>query len=73
MLYNRYLLLCVVVVQAIISCSLPRFVAHALQYLKSRGIAHMDLKPQNLLLSSQTKPILKIGGYNFIGSFETML
>ncbi len=39
------------------------FLAHALQYLKSQGIAHMDLKPQNLLLSSQTKPLLKIGGY----------
>lgn len=38
------------------------FSALALQYLRSRGVAHLDLKPQNILLSSSTKPVLKIGG-----------
>ena len=34
--------------------------ADALQYLRSRNIAHMDLKPSNLLLSSNQ--VLKLGG-----------
>lgn len=36
--------------------------ALALQFLRSKGISHMDLKPQNLLLTAPPKPILKIGG-----------
>ena len=39
--------------------------ALALQFLRSNGISHMDLKPQNLLLSSPMKPVLKIGGLFF--------
>lgn len=35
--------------------------ALALQFLRDKGIAHMDLKPQNLFLTGE-KPILKIGG-----------
>ncbi|CAI8024784.1 Serine/threonine-protein kinase ULK3 [Geodia barretti] len=40
--------------------------ACALQFLRSKGIAHMDLKPQNLLLhvTASRKYILKVGGTN---------
>ncbi|CAB4019662.1 Serine threonine- kinase ULK3, partial [Paramuricea clavata] len=34
--------------------------ALALKFLHSKDIAHMDLKPQNLLLSSKENPTLKI-------------
>lgn len=40
-----------------------RQLALALQFLRSNGISHMDLKPQNLLLSSPMKPVLKIGDF----------
>ena len=36
--------------------------ALALQFLRSKGIAHMDLKPQNLLLTGDRKILLKVGG-----------
>ena len=39
------------------------YVALALQFLRDKGIAHMDLKPQNLLLTGETPvPVLKVGG-----------
>ena len=40
------------------------FAACALQFLRSKGVAHMDLKPQNLLLSvtGNRKYVLKVGG-----------
>lgn len=37
--------------------------AKALQCLRSHNIAHMDLKPQNILLSSKSHPILKLGDF----------
>lgn len=37
--------------------------AKALQYLRSQSIAHMDLKPQNILLSSTSNPVLKLGDF----------
>ncbi|GIX77181.1 hypothetical protein CEXT_383211 [Caerostris extrusa] len=37
--------------------------AKALQILRSHGVAHMDLKPQNILLSSRTNPVLKLGDF----------
>jgi len=37
-------------------------VASALQYMRSKNVSHMDLKPQNILLSTTTSPILKIAG-----------
>jgi serine/threonine-protein kinase ULK/ATG1 len=40
-----------------------RQLALALKYLHERGIAHMDLKPQNLLLSSLSSPILKVADF----------
>lgn len=37
--------------------------ALALQFLQVKGIAHMDLKPQNLLLTGgNTNPALKVAG-----------
>lgn len=40
-----------------------RQLALALQFMRSKGIAHMDLKPQNLLLTDTRKPVLKIGDF----------
>lgn len=39
--------------------------ALALQFLHSKNIAHMDLKPQNLLLTSKENPKLKIADFGF--------
>jgi serine/threonine-protein kinase ULK/ATG1 len=39
----------------------------ALRYLRSQNVSHMDLKPQNLLLSSKNNPVLKLAGnLNFL-------
>ena len=37
----------------------------ALQFIHSQSIAHMDLKPQNLLLYSKNDPTLKVGDFGF--------
>lgn len=34
----------------------------AMQYLHNSGISHMDLKPQNLLLTGGSAPVLKVAG-----------
>lgn len=39
--------------------------ASALQFLHERNISHLDLKPQNILLSSSEKPILKLADFGF--------
>ncbi|XP_067871603.1 serine/threonine-protein kinase ULK3 isoform X2 [Heterodontus francisci] len=39
--------------------------ASALQYLHQRNISHLDLKPQNVLLSSLTTPHLKLADFGF--------
>ena len=36
--------------------------ASALQFLRQNNIVHMDLKPQNLLLTSKKHPVLKLTG-----------
>ena len=44
-------------------------VAAAMQYLRSKNIAHMDLKPQNILLSSGKNPTLKLADFGFATYF----
>uniref|UniRef100_F7HTG4 non-specific serine/threonine protein kinase n=1 Tax=Macaca mulatta TaxID=9544 RepID=F7HTG4_MACMU len=39
--------------------------ASALQFLHERSISHLDLKPQNILLSSLEKPHLKLADFGF--------
>ncbi|XP_010331076.2 serine/threonine-protein kinase ULK3 isoform X4 [Saimiri boliviensis] len=39
--------------------------ASALQFLHERNISHLDLKPQNILLSSSEKPHLKLADFGF--------
>ncbi|XP_064475091.1 serine/threonine-protein kinase ULK3-like isoform X2 [Ornithodoros turicata] len=39
--------------------------AKALQVLQHHNIAHMDLKPQNILLSSMRNPVLKLADFGF--------
>jgi len=36
--------------------------ALALQYMREKNVTHLDLKPQNILLSGLHKPQLKIAG-----------
>lgn len=38
------------------------FLASALHFLHEQNISHLDLKPQNILLSSLEKPHLKLAG-----------
>ena len=40
-------------------------IACALKHLHMRGIAHMDLKPQNILLTSVNNPSLKLADFGF--------
>eukprot|EP00069_Balaena_mysticetus_P013687 bmy_01495T0 len=42
--------------------------ASALQFLHERNVSHLDLKPQNILLSSLEKPHLKLAGHVLRGS-----
>ena len=46
--------------------------ASALQYLRAHNVSHMDLKPQNLLLTSKSHPQLKLTGILnvFITNYE---
>ncbi|XP_046549877.1 serine/threonine-protein kinase ULK3-like [Haliotis rubra] len=39
--------------------------AGAMMYLWSKNVAHMDLKPQNILLTSVTHPTIKIADFGF--------
>ncbi|XP_036365877.1 serine/threonine-protein kinase ULK3 isoform X2 [Octopus sinensis] len=40
-------------------------IALAIHFLWSNNVAHMDLKPQNILLTSSENPILKIADFGF--------
>lgn len=46
-------------------CRFLQQLASALQYLHQRHISHLDLKPQNVLLSSQSTPHLKLADFGF--------
>ncbi|XP_064620931.1 serine/threonine-protein kinase ULK3-like [Lineus longissimus] len=39
--------------------------AKALEFMRAENITHMDLKPQNILLSSRDRPILKVADFGF--------
>lgn len=34
--------------------------ALAIQYMRTMNVAHMDLKPQNILLTNRYKPLIKV-------------
>lgn len=40
-------------------------IALAMEYLRSNCVAHMDLKPQNILLTSNSNPIIKLADFGF--------
>lgn len=48
-------------------------IALALQFLHVKGIAHMDLKPQNLLLSGGEVPLLKVAGMHGVYSGTSII
>lgn len=37
-----------------------RQLASAIQYMRAMNVAHMDLKPQNILLTNRHKPSIKV-------------
>lgn len=41
------------------------FLVSAMLFLREHNVAHMDLKPQNILLTSVTSPTMKIAGTSF--------
>lgn len=41
------------------------FLVSAMLFLREHNVAHMDLKPQNILLTSVTNPTMKIAGTSF--------
>ncbi|XP_077988502.1 serine/threonine-protein kinase ULK3-like [Glandiceps talaboti] len=45
-------------------------IASALLFLHQKNISHMDLKPQNLLLSSDSDPVLKLADFGFATHFK---
>jgi len=42
------------------------WVASALKFLREKNVVHMDLKPQNILLSSEHNPCLKLAGIFYL-------
>ena len=40
------------------------------RYLRSQRVAHMDLKPSNILLSSPRRPVLKLADFGFAQHFS---
>lgn len=48
-----------------------RQLACGLQYMRAMNVAHMDLKPQNILLSNKYRPSIKV--LNFIASINNFL
>lgn len=46
-------------------------IASALQLLHNHNISHMDLKPQNILLTSEEQPVLKLADFGFAQYLES--
>nr|XP_039272053.1 serine/threonine-protein kinase ULK3-like isoform X1 [Styela clava] len=46
-------------------------IASALQLLHNHNISHMDLKPQNILLTSEEQPVLKVADFGFAQYLES--
>ena len=44
--------------------------ASALKFLRQKNVVHMDLKPQNILLSSEYDPCLKLAGDGIMKLFK---
>ncbi|XP_052797001.1 serine/threonine-protein kinase ULK3-like isoform X3 [Mya arenaria] len=42
-----------------------RHIVSAMQFLREHKVAHMDLKPQNILCTSASDPVLKIADFGF--------
>ncbi|XP_053405951.1 serine/threonine-protein kinase ULK3-like isoform X1 [Mercenaria mercenaria] len=42
-----------------------RHIVSAMKFLRDNSVAHMDLKPQNILCSSSSDPVLKIADFGF--------
>ncbi|XP_023236282.1 serine/threonine-protein kinase ULK3-like [Centruroides sculpturatus] len=49
----------------VIVCRFLQQLATALKVLRSNNITHMDLKPQNILLSNNQDPVLKLADFGF--------
>uniref|UniRef100_H2Y8Q1 Serine/threonine-protein kinase ULK3 n=1 Tax=Ciona savignyi TaxID=51511 RepID=H2Y8Q1_CIOSA len=47
-------------------------IASAVKTLHEHNISHMDLKPQNILLTSHSQPVLKIADFGFAQHFEAI-
>jgi len=45
--------------------------ASALQYLRENNVSHMDLKPQNILLTGGSRPRLQLADFGFAQKFST--
>lgn len=44
--------------------------ATALKFLRDHNVSHMDLKPQNILLTSGSRPRLKLADFGFAQKFD---
>lgn len=51
-----------------ITCRFFRQLAQAIQYMRAMDVAHMDLKPQNILLTNRYRPFLKVRNISLLKS-----
>ena len=45
----------------------------AMKFLQENNVAHMDLKPQNILCTSRSDPVLKIAGKLLFASDDALI